>query len=97
MLAKNLKSLIELKEITVSELARRTEVPKSNILTWLSGANPNLDQLNKVAQYFSVSVDYLAFGRTEEDLLSKFTESIEVHSGHYEITIKKVAKKFSSN
>jgi len=52
MLAKNLKSLIELKELTVSELARRTDVPKSNILTWLNGANPNLEQLDKVAQYF---------------------------------------------
>jgi transcriptional regulator with XRE-family HTH domain len=96
MLAKNLKSLIKQKEITVSELARRTEVPKSNILTWLSGANPNIEQLDKVAQYFNVSIDYLAFGRSEEDLLSKLTDNVEIHSGHYKITIKKLTKKISN-
>lgn len=93
MLAKNLKLLIELKELTVSELARRTDVPKSNILTWLNGANPNLEQLDKVAQYFNVSIDYLVFGRTSEDLFAKFTDKIEMHSGHYEIIIKKISKK----
>lgn len=93
MLAKNLRQLIELKEITVSELARKVDVPKSNILTWMNGANPNLEQLDKVAQFFNVSLDYLVFGRSNEDLFSKFTEKIEMHSGHYEIIIKKMNKK----
>jgi transcriptional regulator with XRE-family HTH domain len=92
MLVKNLKALIELKEITVSELARKTDVPKSNILTWLNGANPNLEQLDKVAQYFRVSIDYLVSGRTNEDLFERFTDKIEMHSGHYEIIIKKIKK-----
>ena len=40
--------LYSAKEIIVSELARRTEVPKSNILTWRSGENLMSSSLTKL-------------------------------------------------
>lgn len=93
MLANNLKKILEEKEISVSELAKKTGVPKSTILTWLAGRTPDLIQLDKVTQFLGVSIDEIAFDRKREDILSQLFEKVEVHSGLYEISIKKVNKK----
>lgn len=93
MLAKNLKSLLEEKEITVGALAKATGVPKSTLATWLSGRTPDLIQLDKVAQYLGTNIEALAFGRKQEDLFTELMQKVEVHSGLYEISIKKVIKK----
>lgn len=93
MLASNLKKILEDKEISVSELAKKTGVPKSTILTWLAGRTPDLIQLDKVTQFLDVSIDEIAFDRKREDILSQLFEKVEVHSGLYEISIKKVSKK----
>lgn len=93
MLAKNLKRLLEEKEITVGALAKATGVPKSTLATWLSGRTPDLIQLDKVAQYLGTNIEALAFGRTQEDLFSNFLKTTEIHTGLYEISIKKVVKK----
>ena len=93
MLANNLKKILEEKEISVSELAKKTGVPKSTILTWLAGRTPDLIQLDKVTQFLGVSIDEIAFDRKREDILSQFFEKVEVHTGLYEISIKKVNKR----
>ena len=88
MLEKNLKKVLEQKNISVMELARKTGVPKSNINAWLTGASPNLEQLDKVAQFLETTIDYLAFGRQSE--LTKVLKEFEVHTGLYEIKIKRI-------
>lgn len=93
MLAKNLKLLLEEKEITVGALAKATGVPKSTLATWLSGRTPDLIQLDKVAQYLGTNIEALAFGRNQEDLLSQMLTKTEIHTGLYEISIKKIVKK----
>lgn len=52
------------KGITIAELERILEFGKSTILKWKE-SSPSLDKLTKVADYFSVSIDYLA-GRSEK-------------------------------
>ncbi len=93
MLAKNLKQLLEDREITISALAKATDVPKSTISTWLAGRTPDLIQLDKVARYLGTNIEALAFGRKQEDIFSEIMQKVEIHSGLYEITVKKIVKK----
>lgn len=93
MLVKNLKKILEDKELSISELARKTNVPKSTLVTWLAGRTPDLIQLDKVAQYLGTNIDAIAFGRKQEDVLSEIMQKVEIHTGLYEITVKKVTKK----
>jgi hypothetical protein len=53
----------------------------------------SLIQLDKVAQYLGTNIEALAFGRTQEDIFSHLLTKTEVHTGLYEISIKKVVKK----
>lgn len=93
MLAKVLRKLLDDRGISVAELARQTGVPKSNINTWLQGASPSLEQVDKVARFFAVPIEYLAFGREIRDPMEEFFERIEVHKGEYEISVKKLVRK----
>lgn len=90
MLDKNLKALLEAKNLSVTELAKQTGVPKSNIQAWMTGSNPDIKQADLVAQFLGVTFEELAFGRRRSDLLGELVEKFEVHNGTYEISIKKV-------
>jgi transcriptional regulator with XRE-family HTH domain len=92
-LARNLKRLIGEKGISYNELARRSGVPKTNLLNWSEGANPQVDQLLKVADVLEVSLDFLVASRKEEIDLDKILDKVSVHIGMYEVSIKKVSKK----
>lgn len=70
-----LKKLRETKDITQAEFSKVMDVAPSTIGLWEQGRRePNYNILNKIADYFGVSVDYL-LGRekpaesTEENLL----------------------------
>lgn len=93
MLAEVLRKLLDERGISVQELARRSEVPKSNISTWLQGASPSVEQLDRVARCLGVSIEYLAFGRESRDPLEEFFERVEIHKGEYEISVKKLVRK----
>src|SRR5690606_33716181 len=93
MLKDILRKLLNDRDITVAGLSRKTGVPKTNITTWLNGGNPQIDQLDKVAQYLEVPLEYLAFGRVQEDPFAQLLNKVEIHSGLYEITVKKVTPK----
>ena len=93
MLKDKLRELINEHDITVASLARKTGVPKTNINSWLTGTAPNIEQLYKVAQFFDVPIEYLAFGKEVDDPMSEFMDKFHVHTGLYEISIKKVTPK----
>ncbi|MEZ7741783.1 helix-turn-helix transcriptional regulator [Gemella sp. 20925_1_85] len=63
-----IKQLANQKGITISELERRINLSNGQIGKW-SRQTPGIDKVQKVADYFNVSVDYL-LGREkpEEDL-----------------------------
>lgn len=86
----NLINILEEQGISLAEVSRKTGVPKSTLSAWLRGASPNLEQLDKVAQFLHTNIDFLAFNRREnraEDLLLYRTI---VEKGSYEILIKKL-------
>ena len=93
MLSKILKQLLTKRGITVASLARKTGVPKTNIQGWLEGSSPNIEQLDKVAQFLDVEIEYLAFGRERKDSLEQLMEKVHIHTGTYEVTVKKIIKK----
>lgn len=91
---KRLKNLLEKKQISVSELAKETGVPVTNIRQWLTGTAPNIRQVDKVAQFFNMSVDELFFGRQPRPArLENILNEIHVHDGVYKVSITKLANK----
>jgi transcriptional regulator with XRE-family HTH domain len=89
MFKKSFKALLEKHNLSVTELSKRVNVPKTNIQQWLTGSTPNLVQLNKVAEYFNMSVDELYFGRQLKTLES-FVSELKVHEGIYKVSITKL-------
>lgn len=93
MFDKKLKSLLESHNLSVAELAKRTGVPRSTIQSWIAKATPNIYQVEKVANYFNVTVDELVFDKKPKNSVEElFTEAL-IHSGHYKISITKLTKK----
>ncbi|POB13868.1 helix-turn-helix transcriptional regulator [Halobacteriovorax sp. DA5] len=88
-----LRELINEYDITVASLARKSGVPKTNLNNWLNGGSPNIEQVQKVADFFDVSFEYLAFGKKQSHSLDDLLDKVELHTGLYEISIKKVSKK----
>ncbi len=92
-LDKNLRALLEARNLSVTELAKRASVPKTNIQSWLNGSSPDIFQLDKVAQVLGVSFEELAFNRKPPELFGELVDKFEVHSGTYEVSIKKIISK----
>ena len=60
------------KGVKDSDVVRATGITKSTFSDWKSGrSNPKNDKLQKIADYFSVSVDYLMTGEDKSDLSDK--------------------------
>ena len=95
-LHKNLKTLLDKRGVTPSQLSRATKVPNSTIQNWLTGLEPrNLLQLKKVADYFDVSVDLLVYGNKKEpkrdsSAISEFQD--EINAGTFEVVLRRVKK-----
>ena len=62
-LVERIKSLADSKKMTLSELERVLGLANSSIRKW-DASSPSSERLQKVADYFQVSTDYL-LGRTE--------------------------------
>jgi transcriptional regulator with XRE-family HTH domain len=88
---KNLVNALEEQNISLAELSRRTGVPKSTLSSWLRGSSPNLEQLNKVAEYLSLSIDFLAFDKKEKISSELLLYKALVTDGTIEIVIKKIS------
>jgi len=59
--AERLKDLRIEKGLSQSELARRTGISSTAIVLWESGQrSPTLDSAMVIAEFFGVSIDYLA-------------------------------------
>lgn len=81
----NLHRILKRQKMSLSELAKKSNVPKSNLHSWTTGANPKLDQLKKVSEVLKVPIHELAFGsadpyeaKPEEILKELFTGDVRV-------------------
>ena len=93
-LSSTLTTLCKKKGITLSELARQSNVPKQTIHNWTLGRRSiNPDQLKKVSQVLGVSIHFLLYA--EHDPLDLSNEEIlkEIFSGDVRITIHKIERR----
>lgn len=72
-LVKRIKTLCDSKKTNFAELEREIGISNGQIRRW-NDSSPKAENIQKVADYFNVSVDYL-LGRTE----SKEIETIAAH------------------
>ena len=92
-LKENLSKLLIEHKISLNELAKKAKVPKTNLHSWTTGANPQLDQLKRVADVFKVSLHELAFGLADphepngEELLK------ELFTGDVRVTLHRIERK----
>jgi transcriptional regulator with XRE-family HTH domain len=95
-LHKNIKTLLDKRGITPSQLSRATSVPNSTIQNWLTGLEPrNLIQLKKVADFFDVTVDLLLYGskkdsKRDRSAISEFAD--EINAGTFEVVLRRIKK-----
>lgn len=75
-LVQRIKELANEKNITFAELERKIEISNGQIRRW-DTASPKSDNLQKVADYFGVSVDYL-LGRTNNKFYGLSNEKREL-------------------
>lgn len=66
MLLERVKKLCSEKGITVTQLEDRLNLPHNTVYQWKK-RTPSTERLQKVADYFDTSVDYL-LGRTDEKI-----------------------------
>jgi len=90
--ATTLKDLIRQQGLTTAKLAKRINVSPKTISDWLTGRTPrDLDAVKRCAETFQVSVHYLLYGEDDpRNLISKILEKTEIHTGLYEVSIRKV-------
>ncbi|HAQ5734356.1 hypothetical protein IGK15_001616 [Enterococcus sp. AZ045] len=75
MLLDKVKELAREKNITIAELERKLDFSQGSISRWVK-QSPSSERLQKVADYFEVSTDYL-LGRTEDRTI----QPIDNHTG----------------
>lgn len=85
-----LNSLMEQRGHSLGSLAKGTGISKSSLHGYLQGAEPSLTNMMKLARFYGVSLDYLATGSMPDPIEQML--KVQVHSGLYEVNIKKVIK-----
>lgn len=91
MLAKNILDLLEKHDTSLAKLSRETNIPRSTLNSWLKGRSPNLEQLNKVAEFFNTTIDFLAFSKKQSVIAPALLYKGEVKSGSFEIVVRRIA------
>jgi len=68
-LYKRIEELCERDSVTITEMCRRAEVPRGNLTDLKKGRQQSLSakNLNKIAGYFGVTVEYLMTGKQSEE------------------------------
>lgn len=84
-LVQRIKDLSDEKHITIAELEREAGISNGQIRRW-GGSSPKVENLEKVADYFNVSTDYL-LGRSSTTVNINGTNSGMAGSNNGTLTI----------
>lgn len=90
ILAKQLKKYLTDRDLSVSDLARKSGIPRKTIYNWVEGQPPkNISQVYAVAKVLEVGIEALCFGeadqRGNDDLVFK-----GIYFGKYDVFLKKI-------
>ena len=92
-LKENLNHLLKQQNISLTDLSKKAKVPKTNIHSCTTGANPQLDQLKRVADVLKVSLHELAFG-VVDPYESKADEVLkELFTGDVRVTLHRIERR----
>lgn len=90
----NLALMLKGRKITGKKLAEELGVSYKTVQEWIgpNGRVPrNPDSIKKLAQYLGITTHRLLFGEDDpQSIIGAVLEKTEIHTGLYEITIKKV-------
>lgn len=90
ILDKQLKALLQKNDITVAQLARSTKISAKTLYQWINGQNPrDLKQVRKVADYFNVTIDFLAFGIEVKNKTEFSDFKDEINAGIFEVVLRR--------
>jgi len=92
MLAQKLKELREIRRMPQAELASVLDVAQQTVASWERGkSSPNYDLLQRIADYFHVSTDYL-LGRktTAEDMKSMLLQPTDTKASPERLELMKL-------
>ena len=86
-IAKQLKSLLKEREISVGVLAKKTGISSKTLYHYLEGRTPrNMEHVKAICTHFGVSADYLLFGY---ELTSRERSDIFLF-GRYEVFMRRI-------
>lgn len=92
-IGKVLTTLMKKRNITFNKLSEATGVSSSNLKSWSANSNPkSWTQLKAVADFFNVDIEYLLFGKSNNEFINLeeiLTEKI--FEGWVKISVEKVA------
>lgn len=97
-LAQFLHAELSKKNITLSKLAKDTKIPLTCLFSWKSGVSPrlnekNLQYLERLSNYFSVSVQKILFGSSDTERNSEilFESIFRDGKNKYRLKIEKIS------
>lgn len=87
-----LKTLMEYRELSASQLANKSGVSKQVISLWLAGGSPRkIEQIKKVAEILNTTVDNLCFGGGPQASIPKDPQLTEEWlSGVFEVKVRRL-------
>lgn len=89
----NLNKILKRQNMSLSVLAKKAKVPKSNLHSWTTGANPKLDQLKRVSDVLQVSLHELAFGEADPHEASSEEILRELFTGDVRVTLHRIERR----
>lgn len=98
VLKEQLRNALRASGISVSELSRRSGVPKQSLSDWLAGTSPkNIKQVKCVANCLGLSLDALCFGKGASPIPEPVLNVNALFgddwvSGVFEVRIRKIKK-----
>ena len=94
MFGKTLENLITKKNMSIRQFAQAIDVSPKTAQEWVGkeGRFPsNPEIIKKIANLFEISVHELLYGEADpREFLGSILEKTEIHTGLYEITVRRV-------
>ena len=92
---KNLSELMKTRNLSGRKLAEDLMVPYRTVQEWIGPGSRmprDSENIRKLAEYFQCSTHFLLFGVEDpRSLIGEILDKTEIHTGLYEITIRKVS------
>ena len=85
MFAEKFKKFIEEYNVSISAISKAVGIPQTTMSNWVNrGSKPNIEDVVKICDYFSISIDYL-LGRESEDSIIVINEDKKYTSDEKEL------------